>query len=325
MVGTVDFLYSKAINSIYMLDQNLVQGADNIEGRAMYGTINPATGRSTADKVTSNFRQVIFHTNKSKDYSTALSFQLQKQFTGNIWFSAGYTWSRTKDLMSLTSSIASSNLGFAPLQGTQADRELGISAFDQPHKITISGTVNAPFKTQLSLTYIGISGRPYTYMVNGDANADGITSNDIAFIPGDASEIEFSGTPEQQADKFNTLQNYMNVETCLQDNEGRIMERNTCRNPWQNRLNARVGKTIPLPSGQSLEITADLFNVLRMIGSDWGLIRQTAAFETVNLFRLAGFDTATGRPIYDLSIPQRNQVQTEASRWQIQLGAKYTF
>jgi hypothetical protein len=31
------------------------------------------------------------------------------------------------------------------------------------------------------------------------------------------------------------------------------------------------------------------------------------------------------RGIYELSLPQRDRVSTNASRWKMQLGAKYTF
>ena len=318
MVGTLDFIYTKAVNSIYLQDVNLNEVGTNSEGRPMYGSIAPNNGRSSPNTVTSNFRQVIEHTNKSKDWSTSFTVQLQKRFNGSLEFNAGYTYQRVKDLMSLTSSIASSNLSFTPLQGTMADRTLGTSAFEQPNKITFSGTVGLPFRSKISLIYIGISGTPYTYMINGDANADGITSNDIAYIPRDAADITLADPT-----KYAALDAYINTQQCLVDARGSIMPRNTCRNPWRNILNARVAKTVGLPSGQSLELTMDVFNLLRLVGSDWGLFRSTTGFETATLLRQTGYDPANNRPIYDLSLPQRDRVQTTSSRWQIQLGAKY--
>jgi outer membrane receptor protein involved in Fe transport len=325
VVGTVDFLHTRSLNQFFLEDVNLVAGEINTEGRRRYGTNNAGSGASTPLRYSNNYRAVIRHSNQSGDFSTSLTGQLQKRFSNSLEFNIGYTWSRTRDQMSLTSSIASSNLGFAPLAGEMDQRFRRISAFDRPNKVAISGSINAPFKTRVALFYTGQSGNPYTYMISGDANADGITTNDIAYIPRDASEITLSGTPADQATKFATLDAYINDQACLRDNRGQIMERNTCRNPWQSFLDGRIGKVIPTVGGQSLELTLDVFNLLSLVGSDWGTIRSTTGFETANLLRLTGYDAANNRGIYDISIPQKDRVDINATRWKMQLGAKYTF
>jgi len=322
VVATFDFLHTRSLNQFFLSDVNLVTGGINAEGRRQYGAINPGTGSATPARFSSNYRAIIRHSNESGDFSTSLTAQLQKRFSNSLEFNVGYTWSRTRDQMSLTSSIASSNLGFAPLAGDMDQRFRRTSAFDRPHKIAISGSVNAPFKTRFSLFYTGQSGNPYTYMISGDANADGITTNDIAYIPRDINDITLSG---DQATKFATLDAYINDQACLRDNRGQIMERNTCRNPWQSFLDGRIGKVIPTVGGQSIELTLDVFNLLSLMGSDWGTIRSTTAFETANLLRLTGYDQVNSRGIYDLSIPQKDRVDINATRWKMQLGAKYTF
>ena len=322
VVATFDFLHTKSLNQFFLSDVNLAPGEINAEGRRRYGTNNLATGSATPTRFSNNYRAVIRHSNESGDYSTSLTAQLQKRFSNSLEFNVGYTWSRTRDQMSLTSSIASSNLGFAPLAGEMDERFRRTSAFDRPHKIAISGSVNAPFKTRFSLFYTGQSGNPYTYMISGDANADGITTNDIAYIPSDINDITLTG---DQAAKFATLDAYINDQACLRDNRGQIMERNTCRNPWQSFLDGRIGKVIPTVGGQSLELSLDVFNLLSLVGSDWGTIRSTTTFETANLLRLTGYDAVNNRGIYDLSIPQKDRVDINATRWKMQLGAKYTF
>ncbi len=325
VVATVDFLHTRSLNQFFLQDVNLIERGVNNEGRKLYGAITPA-GTVTPARFSSNYRQVIRHTNESGDFSTSITGQLQKRFSNGIAFNIGYTYSRTRDLMSLTSSIASSNLNFAPLAGDMDQRLRRISAFDRPHKVAISGSIAAPFQTRFALFYTGTSGSPYTYVVSGDANADGIASNDIAYIPRNASDITMTGTtPDDRAGRYATLDAYINGEACLRSNRGRIMERNTCRNPWESFVDARLGKVIPTVSGQALELTLDVFNLMSLLGSDWGTFRSTSGFETTNLLRLSGYDAANNRGIYDLSLPQRNRASTNASRWKMQLGAKYTF
>jgi carboxypeptidase family protein/TonB-dependent receptor-like protein len=323
MVGTFDFLYTRTLNQFYLTDVNLqgvIASAGGEGGRPVYGTFNALTGAATPARLTSSFRQVILHENKSGDHSFSLTGQLQKRFSDNFEFDVGYTYSHTKDLFSLTSSIASSNLNFAALDGTLANRNLRTSAFDVPHKITASGTVTLPYRVNFSMIYIGQSGFPYGYTVLGDANGDGISGNDMVYVPRDSFDI----TMKNPAD-YTTLNGYINGEDCLRNNRGRLLPRNSCRNPWTNFLNARLGKVFPTVNGQSIEVTADFFNVLNMINGDWGLIRQTAPFEEQAMLRLSGYDATNGRGIYNLFLPPRNQVQTNSSRWRIQLGAKYAF
>ena len=326
IVATVDFLYTKSRNQFVFEDVNLNEGTTrNNEGRLMYGTVS-GSGSATPSRVTSNYRNIILHRNENEDYSTAMTFQLQKRFSNGFEFNTGYTYSKTEDLMSLTSSQSASNLQNTTLDGSLFARNRRRSVFDRPHKITVSGTVAAPFKTMFSLFYVGVSGAPYTYTTNGDANADGLNGNDIVYVPRDESDIIMAGaTPEIRAERYATLDQYISGEACLREQRGQILVRNTCRNPWQSFVNARLAKTIPTVGGQALEITADLFNLFSFLGSDWGNVRSTAPFEGQNLLRLTGYDAASGRGIYDLALPSRKRVQTQDSRWKAQLGVRYTF
>src|SRR2546422_2986093 len=107
--------------------------------------------RSTLFPYTTLFRSR--HENRSDDRSFSITAQVQKRFSQGLEFNVGYTYSHTEDLFSLTSSIASSNYRFTTLDGTIANRNLRTSAFDIPHKITASGTMNIKWGVQLSLIY----------------------------------------------------------------------------------------------------------------------------------------------------------------------------
>jgi hypothetical protein len=323
--ATLDFIYTKAINQFYLQDVNLigVQGSSAGEGgRPLYGTINATTGRSTVLRRTNRANDVVENRNISKDKSTSFTVQLQKRFSNGIEFSAAYTYSHTLDVISMTSDITSSNYNFGALDGTIENRNLRTSVFDRPSKITLSGTVNAPFATRFSLLYNGVSGSPFSYNINGDANADGVSGNDMVYVPRSQSDI----TLQNPAD-YAALDAYINGEPCLRENRGRLLPRNSCRNPWQNYLNARLSKVIPTVGGQSIEIMADMLNVLNFLNSGWGLQRLTGVFEETNLLRQVGYDTVNQRGIYALNLPRKNVVQVNSigSRWVFQLGVRYAF
>lgn len=334
MVGTIDLLYTKTKNSLYIQDNNLQGVVDEStltyatgEGnRARYGVNAPTTGVATPLKQTAAFGNVLEHLNKSEDYAFSGTIQLQKRFSNGVEFNGGYTYSEAKDVMSLTSSIAFSNYGFATLNGLLNDRELTTSSFSRPHRVVVSGTANLPGDFEFSLIYSGVSGSPYGYVINGDANADGVGGtnrefNDMFYVPRNANDITMYGTTP--AASYDSLASFISGQDCLNTQRGQIMERNSCRNPWINRLDARLQKVVPTFNGQTMILSLDVFNFLNMIDSDWGLVRQTSAFEGQSLVRLRGWDPLYNRGIYSLSLPIVNRVDPNASVWRIQLGGKY--
>ena len=341
MVATVDFLYSKNVNQLYIEDANLVPQGANSEGRFMYGTIGASgTGsfvatptRLTPASGAEAIGAAVLHSNTPLGRTYSGTVQLQKSFAGGVQFNAGYTYSNSKDAISLTSSQAFSNYQFAAVDGPLNDRNLRTSFFHVPHKLTLSGTVNLPLRTALSLIYIGRSGDPYSWIVNGDANADGVNGNDLPFIPSAPGEITLAD-PTQYA----ALDEFIESQDCLRENRGRIMERNSCQNPWQNYLNARLATTIPTIGSQGLELSLDLFNLLNFIDRDWGLYKQVSEFEGGPRFlNAAGFDATNNRPIYRFTAPaviettvfgenpSGAQSGVNRSRWTMQLGARYRF
>ena len=322
IVGTFDVLYTKSVNQFYLEDVNLqgTQGGLVGEGgRVLYGTVG-ATGSISPLRKSALFRDVIRHHNVSKDWSFQFTGQLEKRFSNRMQFIVGYTYSRVEDLISLTSSIASSNYRFTTLDGTIANRNLRPSDFDIPHKISVTGVFQAPAGFELSMTYIGQSGSHYSYVTQNDVNGDGFGGNDQVYVPIDSADISLQNPAD-----WARLNSYINNEPCLVAARGSLQPRNSCSNPWLNILNARITKVLPSVNGQRIEVSADIFNLLHLVNHDWGVIRTTSDFEEANLINPSGFDAVNQRFIYRLALPQKNRPSTTAQQWRIQLGAKYLF
>jgi hypothetical protein len=196
--------------------------------------------------------------------------------------------------------------------------------FDRPHRFVAAGSFNLPVGINAGLALTVQSGTPYAYVVSNDANADGISQNDLVYVPLYSTDISLS-TPSD----WTRLNDYINSEPCLNSQRGRIMARNSCRNPFQTFLSARFTKSFPTMRGQSIELSWDIFNLPRLLGqmldNNWGEVRSTSGFENANLLTLTGYSAAIGRGIYRLSLPVRRQVNVNASRWQMQWGARYMF
>jgi hypothetical protein len=358
MVGSVDFTYIHGMTALYITDDNLAGPVGTLSGeggRVMYGAVGASSKKGSVPTVTpsivsSAFGPILRNDNRSGDRTYIATAQLRKSWSNGTELGVAYTHMSAKDYFSLRDAQSVSNYGFSTVDGSLESRNLAISTYNIPNKITITATRNLPWGFQLSAIYLGRSGTPYTFIVNGDANGDGVgnrvgafdrQADDAVYVPKSTSDITLvrdsaaSATVNvlvpARASAYDSLEAYINSQSCLRNNRGRILPRNACTNPWQNILNARVAKSLRIgPGGRDVELIADVFNVLNLLHGSWGLIRETgtlsgAGTEDVALLRLRGTDAANGRNAYDVTLPGTQVVNVDASRWRMQLGARVAF
>lgn len=358
MVGSVDFTYIHGMNSLYITDDNLTGPVGTLSGeggRVMYGSIAATSKKGSVPTVTPNvvssaFGPILRNGNKSGDRTYIATAQLQKAWSNGLELGAAYTHMDAKDDLSLRDAQSVSNYGFSTVDGTLASRSLATSTYNIPNKITITATKNLPWGFAVSAIYLGRSGTPYTFIVNGDANADAVgnkigafdrQADDAVYVPtgpGDITLVRDSAASPTvnvlmpaNASAYDSLNAFINSVSCLKDNRGKILPRNSCGNPWQNIFNARVAKTLHVgQGGRDVELIGEVYNVLNLLNGDWGLIRETgtlsgAGTEDVALLRLRASDAANGRNAYDVTLPGRDVVNVDASRWRMQLGARVAF
>jgi hypothetical protein len=341
VVATVDFLYSRAVHQIFVSEANLrgpIGAASGEGGRALYGTISTTLATKPAWRDTSFGEKEIYRvSNRGGDNSYSLSAQLRKRFGETLTLYAAYAYSHAQDRMSWVNFPARANFSNTPLDGTLDDRRLRSSFFETPHKVAVAATFDLPHGLQLSLLYQGASQPPYTYVIDGDANADGIggagsLSNDIVYVPRNARDVTLVepgpggvGVVPARDSMYTELGTFIEQQRCLREQRGRIMARNSCRNGWLSSLNARLTTAVPLSRGQQLEIIADIFNLPNLINSRWGRYFDTTVGPSVRMLTLKGWDVANGRGTYQLALPKRGILDEVASRWRVQLGVRYAF
>jgi hypothetical protein len=343
-IATVEGIYNDAMYNFFF--DNIAKAPSGVRptapeyrGRVFYGNSVTNAGVVTPNDL-AGFRNIIQISNQSRDYSYALTGGLQRRYAGRFEGGMFYTYSQARDIQSYSSSVATSNWrqGRA-VAGNLSSGRLGRSKFEQPHRIVFSGTYSFPTRTDLSLIYTGNSGQPYdyTYTGNGDLNGDGQVGNDLVYVPRsayDTTQIRFSGTPQAQAEQAAALERYIQGESCLREQRGRIMTRNTCRSPWQNTINVSARQSVPTFEGHNLTLQLDIFNFANLLNRNWGrapfinnagssslfLLNQTSATGVINGTNLTArpiFSFDTGLKRYD-----RNNIE---SNYQMQLTARYSF
>jgi hypothetical protein len=333
MVGTLDFLYTRAISQYDLIDLNLqppLAVATGEGDRPMYGVVD-SLGQAKASRRSEAFGPVMQVRNARGNRAFSITAQLQKRFPNGTELGASYTYGRSRDRLSASEDNTDGDFGGTPLDGTLERRRVTTASWEVPHRITLLATTNLPLGFRMSLFYEGLSGGPYTYTIDGDANADGFSGNDIVYVPADArpgGDVTLATRDEEghlvPASRFTyqKLDGFIRRERCLRAQRGTLMRRNNCRNPWVNNTNARFSKLFPALHGHTVELSIDVFNLLHLVDSDWGEVR---GIEQTSLLRLIGHDPVQSRGIYAVQIPRFRVLDVDASRWRMQLGARYSF
>jgi hypothetical protein len=295
-VLTVEGMYRKAINGVLVKDANfkgprLVGGVPytDRDGRVLYADTISATGvvTDTLQRWLRTLRGVAFSegiievTNQSKDYNYSISTQLHRRFSDRLEATVAYTYLKSMDVQSLTSDRAISNFRNGRQLATSHDDLVATtSVFSRPHRLLAYGTYTFPSRTDITLYYEGTSGVPFVYVTNGDLNGDLVNGNDPIYVPRNAmdpSEIQIgTGTGSafvQNASAARAFENFIKSQPCLDRQRGRIMERDSCRSPFQNRFDVSIRQAIPSVRGQALSLQLDIFNFLNLLDSHWGQIK----------------------------------------------------
>jgi hypothetical protein len=323
LIGTLEGIYTDSRNDPHYRD--LTIGAPTgatVEGRPVYS-------RTTA----SGFGNIYDMHNTSANYAYSVTGQLQRPFSAGWEASLAYTYGRSYDVNSLTSSQASSNFRFHPV-GTENpnDPDRRPSNYDVPHRIVGSFTRQFAFvrraPTDISFIYVGESGRPYSYTYSGDINGDGSNANDLIYVPANATEARFAtGTGQPTpAESWENLNNFIDRVDCLREARGTVIARNACRQPWSNRIDVRVAQSLATIGAQSAQITVDVLNFANMLNSEWGRSEFVPNQNDVLLVR-SGNTVVGERVLLNSFRPKANvfNVSDFGSRYQIQLGARYSF
>jgi hypothetical protein len=350
LLFSAEALVSRNRSDFAFVNLNL-QGPQRTDafGRVLYGTIG-ANGVA-APAVKSGFSEVIDLTNTSQNYSYEISTQVEKRFGRNSSASAAYTWSRVRDVQS-PSRVNMTGLSMwgdaRAVSGLQDDMTPGISLNDRPHRFVAAITYRLPWgsaPTDLSFYYVAESGVPFTYLAygasrHGDLNADGSNANDPVYVPLDAfneNEIIFIGRSDAAgadnssaaqaqriADQRSALDRFIQRSDCLSRQRGLIMERNSCREPASHTTIAGARHSFQVGRHQ-LEAGVDLFNVLNLINSHWGLYRVSDPRLLEHVAQTPGAPE-TSQPVFRFD-PDRPQwtTMTAESSFQLQVGLRYRF
>jgi hypothetical protein len=135
-------------------------------------------------------------------------------------------------------------------------------------------------------------------------------------------------TVAQQQDAFDA---FINGDECLRSQRGKLMERNSCDNPWTNTLNVSVRQALRTLGTQRVSLELSVFNFLNLLNKNWGE-QPSAGFgsQAILTYRskqsgsMVGPDGAL--PIFTFDPQYRRFLSDNIfSNYQIQAQVRYSF
>jgi hypothetical protein len=342
LLGTLEFIYGKDINAIYVWNANLAAPDRYLpDGRPHYpGSLN-------ADKGFFGGAYVIDNTSEGYNYS--ITAQLRKQFDFGLNASVSYSYLMAKNVMKSTE-IASVLWAENPTSGNPNKPELGFSEFGERNRITATATYkhrwSETFATSVGLfvevaegnRFAGAGGNRYSFTYSGDVNGDGNGGNDLIYIPKDQTDANLTFAPytnssgqtvtaAQQAAAFNA---FIEQDDYLKSHRGQIAERFGALNPWFSNIDLRILQDITFMSGtqpHTFQVSFDILNLGNLLNDSWG-VRSAASSAATSPLQLVDFGGLNQAPRFNFKGTATTTFVDDPSlnsRWQIQLGLRYMF
>jgi hypothetical protein len=351
MLGTLEALYGKDINAIFVRNADLDVRPDSVrflpDGRPRYG------GRDGNNELNPDGTAGIYVIdNTDEGYNFNVTAQLRKNFDFGLNTSLAYSFVQAKSNLKSTE-IASVLWAEQPVQGNPNKPELSFSEFGNRHRIVGGATYSKRWSNSLA-THFGLflevaegnrytsaggaggraGGSRYSFVYSGDVNGDGRDGNDLIYIPRSQSEINFDPYMDAQGNlvsaqaQWNALNAFIEQDDYLRSHRGQIAERFGLVNPWFNNVDLRILQDFSLAAGgqkHTFQVNLDILNVANLLNSDWG-VRKVANVAATSPLRLTRFN-AQGAPVFNFTGPAKTFIDdpSVSSRWQIQLGLRYFF
>ena len=343
LIGSVELQHIKVKDGIYYQAINIGAPTGVLpDGRFQYWATPGERAKSSdaaANRNKAFDKASTLLTNTSKGKSDSLTLSLSKPFSENWFGDVSFTMNHATEVNPGNSSQASS--GYAYVVRQNVNEEVAATA-DRNIARTLKASLTwqhaffGDYKTSVSAFYNGHSGLPYSWIFSGDANGDGITYEDPAYIPTlNDGKVSYGTASAALVQQF---QDYISSNKYLNEHRGQIASRNGDHYGWVNQLDMSFSQEVPgIFKGNKGVVRLDVYNFLNLLDKNWGQTVNTQ----FNTRTLAGYDgvNAQGQYVYYLPTDKNGNYQPQqlirydagtnptrvVSRWSAMLTLRYTF
>ncbi len=347
VIGTAEFLYNRDVNGLYYINANLAPANANFAGA------DKRPRWTTSNRINSKVTSAVVLKNQNDGYSWNIAASLEKPFDNGLFAKAAYSYGAAKNTVD-PGSIAFGSWNNNQHTGDPNNPAVAFSSYSPGPRVFAALSYRKEYfgfgATTISLFWDGarnipadpfvFNSRTASYTFSGDLNGDGGTSNDLIYIPRDASEMNFeqysvtvSGvtttfTPEHQAAAWEA---FIQQDSYLNKNRGKYAERGGISLPMVYRADFSITQDLfsnVAGKRNGLQFRVDFQNFGNLLSKNWGngqrlvttqpLIARPADAAGQARYRLRAIGSSLISKTYE-------PTATEFDVFRIQFSLRYTF
>lgn len=328
----VDVIYSKVKDALEWTDlRSIDTGTTLPDGRPRYAILAGQTGTNTD----------LLLTNTDYGQSWNVVARFNKRWTSGFYLNGAYTYQNVDDQSPGTSSVAFSNYqNTASLDPNFAAQ--GTSNYQRDHQFRLVAGYDAELfgdnNTRIELFYNVRSGQRYSYTFADQASGNnrsavfgvtGSTSRFLPYIPDVSSATADSRVIYAPGFDFAGFQNFIQNSE-LNEYQGQIAPKGVGKTPWVHKLDLSLRQEVPFVFGGKIELLADVENVLNLINSDWGTIRQVGFPYNAPIVNVTCSNATCDQYVYANRTGATFQAPNEATQlngslWGVRFGVRVAF
>ncbi|MEO6538800.1 MAG: carboxypeptidase regulatory-like domain-containing protein [Ferruginibacter sp.] len=341
IVGSAEFLFTQSLSNIFYYNANQKLATTRFSGP---DTRPRFAGSSSAVRINPNINDATVLSSRPYGANTSVTLKIEKPLQKGLSWLLAYNFGRTKDY-STASTIAFSSYSITRTVNGNNLPDYSFSDNDTRHRvignITYRKEIAKTAAIQVSLFGQAQDQGRYSFYYSGDLNGDGISSNDLIYIPRDQSQSEMNFeqftttinnvptiiTVQQQKDAF---EKFINQNGYLSTHRGQVAQRNGGLQPMLTRLDLSTVVELFRNIGKNrhtIQFRADIFNIGNFINHKWGVadvgntpspVAARPAVNNVPVFRYNLINNSLDYSTY-------RKGTSIADVWQGQLGVRYIF
>ena len=324
---TADLMYTKDLQAMMVRNYGIKPASETLNGVDNRPRYNSGTDRAL-DQFGGPTNAYVF-TNEAQGSSFNFTLEAKKSWTNNMFASLAYNYNKSQDVSSIEAEISGDAFDRNPTSVHVNEAILANSVYGNRNRVM--GTFNKKFEygnvwaTTISMFFEYVEGGRYSNMYAGDINNDGVSFNDLLYVPTD-TEIDgmsFNTSIDTEANQRTAYKAYIAQDDYLNSIRGEYSERNGSLNPWYSNWDLRILQDLGLGGSNKLQFSVDILNVGNLISSNWG-VRQLP----INNQPISVNVDAANNPTYGFETGLTNTFSDSfalASRWRMQLGLRYSF
>ncbi len=356
LVAGAEWLHTKTKTAIYYQHLNLGAATrKGPDGRDLFYTPQgydaacwTATGGTTTsgaactgfrNRALSNsaFNNVLLAAATDKGTGNALTLSLTSPAKEGLSWQVAYTRTDADEVSPLTSSVANSNWTARPVLNPNEDVAANAVSLVKDRvsaSLTWSQAFVGKYKSSFGVFYEGRKGKPYSWTYRNDINGDGVSGNDLMYIPTapQSGEVEFRGdsaTSRTNEDRFWAI---VEANPALNNARGTVVKRNNSFAPFVSTFDVRLSQELPGFTAQHKGLVSfDILNFGNLLNKRWGRTVEpdfTNSGGRKRTFVNYGGLNAQGKYVYIVADAADDYIQRQVkgeSQWALQVTFKYEF